>query len=445
VLSIGGLGTGMKASKVRLGLVAALAGAGFGLQVRTAHADPTFHVAGTFGVAYSDNVLGAPDVPPPGAPIGPPVADVGIHFAPGAALLHDGRRGRWALTYAHPMLLYVRHPLAHSSGDLANFLGMFALSPYDDLDVRVTLARMSSSIAGLNVPIGEREIGAVRTGNTTMVTLAAQHLYTHAFSPSWSAVAGGTAAVSTGIDGSGSMFAGTWNAGPRFTRERHMLGLAGTLMYARPLVADPLNAGYFSEQALVVGGEARWGWDWTERWSSQLSGGAVAPVVGRDIAKVRPVGSATIRYDNPWGYSMSLGWARGYVPSVVTGQTYFTDSLSLRGTLALWREGHLLATTTTGFAWSRVIDFARGIDTDVVKTGTVNAAIGWYPDALPHVILSYSFTKQFDAPENQILLPNFHRNIVGISLEYMWPPRVLPMSTSGARRVDGSDRPKTGP
>ncbi len=422
-----------------------LAGAALGLQVRTAHADPTFHVAGTFGVAYSDNVLGAPDVPPPGFAIGPPVADVGIHFAPGAALMHDGLRARWALSYAHPMLLYVRHPLAHSSGDVAGFMGMFALSPYDDLDARVTLARFSASIAGLNVPVGEREIGVVRTGDTTMVTLAAQHLYTHAFSDAWSAAASGTAAVSTAIDGSGSMFAGTWNAGPRVTWERHLLGVAATMTYARPLVGDPLHAGYFAEQALVLGGEVRWAWDWTERWSSQLSGGAVAPVVGSDVAKVRPVGSASIRYDNPWGYSIAAGWARGYVPSIVTGQTYFTDSLSLRGTLALWREGHVLATTASGFAWSRVIDFARGVDTEVVKTGLVNVALGWYPEALPHVVLSYSFTKQFDAPDAQILLPNFHRNIVGVSLEYLWPPRLLPMSVGGAQRVDGRDRPKMGP
>ncbi len=411
-----------------------------------AHNRPTtLHAIGAFGVVYSDNVLGAPDVPPPNIPsVGPPVTDVALQFAPGAALLHDGPRARWGISYTHPMLLYMRHPLAHSSGDVATFGGMFALSPLDEIDVRLSVSRFTSNVASLNVPAGEAEVGVVRSAATTMVNVGALHAYTRALAERWSLLVAGGGSVAVPLDGGGSMFAGTWSAGPRFALPRHLFGLSANLLYVRPLVGDPLHNGFFSDQSLVVGGEGRWAWDWTERWSSQLTAGAVAPVVGTDRPTPRPIGSAAIRYDDEWGYGASLAWTRGFVPNVVTGQTYYSDTIALRGGLPIYRPVGLIASATAGFAWSRVIDLSRDIDTDVVKTGVANVALGLYPAGLPRLIVAYQYTKQFDAPEGQILLPNFHRNLVSFTLEYMFPPRTLVIARGAGQRADGRDRPKVG-
>lgn len=403
-------------------------------------AEPTAHVTWSGSVRYGDNLLGAP-APGPGVPENAPrpLSDVGVQWSPGVLLRYVGPRARWILGYVHPMLLYVRHPLAHQSGDALAFTGTFFASPRDTVDVDVTLQRSSSTLTSLVEPVAEREIGPVRSAAAELIRAVAAVRHRHDLSHRWSASAELRSDLAVPLDDGAGLVSNGLSAAARATHERHAFETALTALHARILAGSRADTERRSSDLLLAGSELRWSWDATDHLSAQASAGATTVPLGLGGVPTRPVASASIGYDRD-AYAATLDWRHAFTPSALTGQLTYGDTLALRGRVPLVPTFRLEAASGSGVAWTRVLDEFRGLDTGLVTTVVLDVALEWAPDRLPRVTLGYQYTHQTSPNPGQLLLPSFDRSVVALGAEYVFPPPTGTVVRRMRRRVDGRDR-----
>lgn len=392
------------------------------------------------GVRYTDNVLGAP-LPGPLVPTDAPrpVSDVGIEWRPGCALRYaDSRLSLW-LAYAHPMLLYLSQTLAHQSGDVVSVRLDAAVSPRDAIDGQAVVSRSNSTLNSLIDRASDRAIEPVRSAAAELLRANGMLRHRHEFTERWSSEASFRAELALPIDdGSGIVTAGLFS-GARYARAGHAFGLGATVLASRLLGGVRSSLPGIPDGQVVVGPEAQWSWDWAEHWTSSVKAGLVSAVSGFESDVTRPTASVMLGFDR-LGESATLSWERAYAPNALTGQVYFGDTVALKGAVTPFSKMRLEFVSGTGLARARVVDSARFIDTDVVTTWIVDVGLGWTPRRWPRFAVAYQLTHQVAPNEGQLLLPSFTRNVVGVSVEYAFPPPSHRMPTGLGRRVDGADR-----
>jgi len=404
--------------------------------------EPTAHVTWRASVRWSDNILGAPK-PGPNVPENAPrpVADLGFEFTPGGALVYLGGRARWVLGYSHPMLLYVRHPLAHSSGDALTFAGSFVATPLDGVDVEASLVRSTSTLNSLVEPTAERIVGPVRSAAANLVRASSAVRHRHEWSERWQSLADLRMILAMPLDDGAGLFTLSGALAARVLHARHAFDLAATALYGRVVGGARATTTRVDSSQLLLGPELRWTWDVTTRFSTQATLGVVAPVVGLSEVTTRPVATAYVGYDHQ-GYAATVGYARAYVPSSLSAQLFFSDTFSLRGRVPVSREYFLDVLSGTGLSRSRMLDTVRGLDSGAVTTFVLDAGLAFARPRWPQLLLSYQWTHQVGPAAGQLLLPSFDRSVVSLGVEFMFPPpsawTLTPMGVR--RRVDGNDK-----
>jgi hypothetical protein len=290
------------------------------------------------------------------------------------------------------------------------------------------MGRYTSNMSTLQAS-KETRITAQRGSDSTLVTLGFGEEWTRQLSPSWAWMESGSAGFAIPVGGGSSMFTSTLSTGPRLALGDHAFSLTPSVTYSAPLGSEPAADTADTEGApgppsggqVLVGGLAEWQWAFAPPdWAAALRAGAIAALDAAQT-EVEPVGGAALRFQRD-GWAVALSYDRGYVPNIVTGQTFFSHRVALRGDIPIVPDLDLRASTGSGFALNRAIDVPRGVEADDVKTIIADAAVGWYPSLYPHVEARYQYTRQWDAPADQIVLPNFERNVISLSVTYMWPP-----------------------
>jgi hypothetical protein len=399
-------------------------------------AEPTIHPSGALAVSYDDNILAAPQYPPEGElDVGRPVQDVLIQYAPGVALNYITPRTTFGVFYSHPVIFYVKHPGADTSADIALADGKFVLSPEDVINAGFELARYSTNTTSLR-SAEDTPIMAQRGGDSTLIAMAMKQDYSHGFDEYWSFIEGGDAGLSIPLDGGSSLFACSVTAGPQLAFRDHAFALLPTFTYSRPVTDEPIeDTGFAASEMVLVGGRGRWHWVFSApEWSLSLNGGALAALEGTDT-EVEPLAGAAVRYLDR-GLGLSLIYDHGFVPNLITGQTYFSDTVALAGELPIVRERDILLRTSSGVAFSRAIDITRDVDTGTVNTLIGDFALGWYPELYPQIEVRYQHTRQWDAPPDQLILPNYTRNVVSLQVSYMFPPLVATFPKGHSRKPE---------
>jgi hypothetical protein len=414
-----------------------------GLCVGPARADTSVHATGSVSFGYDDNLLGAPDDPPAG--ILGPIQVWTLQPTPGLALYHDAPRARFLVSYAHSFVFYLNRINDSTSADVGSATGIFALSPVDELILSLGVNRFTTSQT-LTSSAQETGVGAQPGGDSTLLNLSLTEGWVRELSQDWRLIQALGAGFTFPIDAPGAqptIFSANASIGPEVTLGHHGLGVFANGIYTRPFLVGGASAeeqaGFLSEDQAVIGANARWRWDWTLDWGSELGAGLGIPFDAAGDVAVAPTWSALIRFDRE-GYAASLGYTRAITPNLITGQTYYSDTIALVGGIPLWAEGDIGLMTSSGFSWNRVIDEDQNIDTDIVNTWVADVAVGWFPELYPQVALRYQRIQQFNAPEDQTVLPNFTRNVATLTVSYMFPPRDFVLPKEPARRVDGGDR-----
>jgi hypothetical protein len=411
-------------------------------------AETTVHGTAGLTLEYNDNIGGVPDEVPP--ELDPLVADrvraFSIQPTPGVALYHDSERVRLGVTYAHAFVFYIGHSEFDTSADIGNVLGIFELSPTEELTMGLVVTRYSTGLSTLqsaNQTVVTAQTGG---GSSVFATNLAQG-YTKELSDEWSLLQTSGAGVSTPLGGDGlqpTTLVVSGGLGPQYEIIDHSFALLPSVSYTRPFYGEEPavveDAGFRSDDMFIVGGIGRWRWDWTEEWGSELSAGVMAPIGTDGDGTVAPVGSALIHFSQE-GYGASLGYTRSLGPDLITGQIYYSDAIHLSGTVPIVPKIHLLAQASTGFSWNRVVTSEQDLDGIAAKTWVADVGVGWFPEIYPNIQIRYQRTHQFDAPTDQILLPNFQRNVVSLTVSYAYPPRTITtVPTKPPQRVDGADR-----
>lgn len=385
-------------------------------------AEPTWHTTAEVTTSYSDNILAAPDVPPPvDPPIGPPTADLMMQFAPGVAVFYEDARTRLLATYAHPFIFFARHPAADTSADVLHGEAELLPTELDVVELKLDVGRYTTNVSTLQAS-SETAISAARGSSSTMFALGLSEEWRHELGRGWSWMQTASAGLGIPLAGGTSLFTGSVTTGPRLFLTDHAFALLPSFTYAAPLTDEPAESvGFQTGSQVIVGGRGQWHWVFSEpEWSLTASAGALAALEGGET-EVEPVGGAGLRFQKE-GYGVSLSYDRGYMPNVLTGQTFFSDRVGIRGDLPIVPKHDIRASTGSGFALNRMVDVPRELDIDRIKTIIVDAAVGWYPSLYPHIELRYQHTEQWDAPTDQIVAPNFTRNVFSVSVRYMWPP-----------------------
>ena len=91
---------------------------------------------------YDDNISA---VPPDAGPIGA----FGLEVSPGFAVYHDAAAERFVLRYSHPVIFYFGHMEQSTDADVASAIGLFHLTPLDDLLLDLEARRQSTNLFGL--------------------------------------------------------------------------------------------------------------------------------------------------------------------------------------------------------------------------------------------------------------------------------------------------------
>ena len=425
-----------------------------------AQSSTTVHGVGSLSLAYTDNMLGAPNDPEEGEE--GPVKVLYMEVSPGIALIHESPRALHTFQYTHPFTLYFGHEDDISQSDVASWNGVFTLSPRDDLFLGVTAERSNTQTPDFQRSASQTTTGSRVSGDSILFHGRVMQGYARALSEQWSL--GQTASVGSVIPldvpaPQANTYDVTVGLTPEYTvgRDAFALVSTATYFYIGEIDEDIMVAP--SSAQLILGSQLRWRRDLSPSWSSELAGGLAAAMRADPVrgGVWGPIASAAIRYDEE-GYQAALTANRTLGPDLVVARTVLADQLLLSGRVPIDREEHILFDVGTGYSYNRTLEveesgfvFAAPFSTpestngqqviSTFDTWVVDAAIGWYPEELPYVTLRYQHLEQIGNEDDADPTTSFRRNVVMLSTGMMWPSREVPeVPTGAAARVDNTDR-----
>ncbi len=387
-------------------------------------AQTSVHATGELGVGYNDNIQGAPDDPPAG--IRPAVSDFSIAVAPGITLFHAEPRWDLNLRYARAFVFFLANPSVDASADVFGADVGVALSPIDELDVGLAVARFSPNLSTLSAPAATTT-EAQPVGTFQILRSGFTERYQHAYSETTFVQQSGAVTFTTPLSAAAAQAATLFldtSAGPTWLTSDHLLAVALGTQYTRNFsreLADGtrlLKTDQVTPSALT-----RWQWTLAASWAIELRGGVALPFdFDPDILFV-PLAGAGVYYEND-GYFASLGYNRNVNSTLTTGQSFESDALALSGSVAVWEEAGLGVDGSLGIARNRLLDSRLASATVAANNWVADVGLRWATPQMPvSVGLRYQRLQQFDATNNQFRLPNYTRNAAMLTIGYIIPPR----------------------
>ncbi len=411
-----------------------------------ARAQPSIHATAEASIAYTDNMMSTTSEPLPGEP--EPIPVWFLVLTPGGAFYYDSPRYRFLVTYGHPFTFYFGHSDANSSADIGTMQGIFTLSPRDELTVGLGVQRTTTNLAMLQYGADQAAVTTQPPGASTLLTFDLNQGYSRELSLRWQLLqsAGGSVVVPLKTpEPQPYRYLVRGGLGAEYTFGHNAIAAMADVNYIYHTSVYQEDVEQDAEQQVLWSGRGRYRRDFSPSWSGEASAGvnfAWGPKGGTYIA---PIWGAAVRFHQE-GYSSELSYRREVTPNVIVGQTYLSDEIRLSGGVPVSREHHLLLSAATGISWNRIIDFNQEIQPDPVNAWVADAAFGWYPDLYPNIVLRYQHFQQFGSDQESTVLPNYHRNLVMLTVSYMFPSRDIGhVPTGPPQRVDGTDRDPLAP
>jgi len=410
------------------------------------------HATGTVTTGYDTNINGVGEDDPIS---GGPLRAFTIQPAPGLAFFVDTPRVRLGLTAVNTFLFYVGDPGAsdfNTTGqDVAGALA-YSLSPTEEIVITANWNRFTTNSVTLQGASETNIRATTGGGDSTLNTFAATESFTKEFTQFLRLVQSGSASFSfdenAAVTQQPPFLTVRGSLGPEAVLGDHALAVLPDAQWLQPTETsdDAAAQGFAQRQQLILTLPGRWRWDFALEWTSELSAGLTTTFTAGEQLTFAPVGTAGVFFTRD-SYNAGLSYQRSVTPDVITGQTFTLDAWSAQGSIPIWEPYNLGFQTSTGFALNSVVsetgDPAQDIDTGLVKTWLVDAAVGWRPPQYPSIEVRYQHFQQFGAPAGQQILPNFDRDVVTLVLSYSYPAQNVALPTGQPRRVDGSDRDRT--
>ncbi len=411
--------------------------------------ETSLHARGSVSIAYTDNMMGAPSDPAPGEP--GPIDVWFLELAPGLTLFSDQQTSRHIITYTHPYTMFLGESEANAHADAAEWRAMFTLSPRDELMTGISAYMSTTRLDALRNSSDTMTVDPTLLGDNTILRVDAVENYTRDLSRDWRVLQNAGAGLVYPIDTVGpqpTRYLGRLGFGIEHTAGDNAYALLGegTYYVLSPIEEDGVEIEPSEEQIISTA---------AFRYRRDLSRTLMAEVIAGVTGAMRPgelgdgiwafTPSAALRYNEDL-YEAELSVSRSVSPSLITGQTYLSDAVRLRGVVPIHREAQILMRSSVGYAQNRVLDLENDELQSRFNSWVADATIGWYPDDLPSVFLRYSHYQQSGNEDDNLVAPDYHRNLVMLSVAGIWPSREMGLvATEPPQRVDEGDRDPTAP
>ncbi len=411
--------------------------------VSTASAQLSIHGSGSASVGYNDNISNAPSDPVPGAPVR--VGDAFIGVSPGLMLMYQGPRASFVANYQRPATFFVRNPGTEVSADVASFISEFQLTENDTLNLGVNGSRSTSRAITLGQP-QDTQLTAVTATPISFITFGVGEQWSHVISERWSLV---QAATFTGLVPIDSIQAERGDAGLsvsafyRWDQSAISLNAGGTAAYipgTADTTADPLLQ--LDRSPIIVSATVGYVQDLSPTWSINTNvGGVVAHDPSVDDTYLGGLWGAGINMVIE-DYQAALLYQRTVAPTLLTGITTLSDTVTLNGPVPITRKPAFAALGTVGFSANQQISIDDSVSSPF-KTFVADVGLGWLDPRYPNVIVRYTRSQQFDVEpgaEANVAIGNFSANQVMATVAWTLPTLAQP-PTIGQRptRADAGD------
>jgi hypothetical protein len=403
----------------------------------------SLHARGEVSVAYTDNLYGTPATPVVGR--AGPLQIWFLAVAPGLELYRDEAKALYLVTYTHPFTLYFGRFDARTQSDLLSAQGIFSLSESDELTLVLDAAQTSSALAALQSAPGSD--GPQLGGHDTLLSASGSELWRHDLSDSWRQ----TQSLSVGAlqpQSSALPQPARWDATAgwmlEYLTDRNAWGLelqSTWFLVGQSRQPGTVGVSQSTQQEVLLRGGLQWRRDLSEEFSSVAAGGAVLATQLGGKTMAEPVWGAIIAWNRQAAHA-ELGYQRTVLPSLMTGQIMRADTVQLAAQWPLLSDSGLYLGTEHRLTANRVLSTDNDNGSTHFKLWSSSISAGWLAaEPYPTVQVSYEHFKQFDVPEASVLLPQFSRNTVMLTLSSRWPARdVQPVPTASPLRVDEQDR-----
>lgn len=392
----------------------------------TAHAQQGgLRAAGNVTAAYDDNILNSPDLERRG---------IVTAVRPGILFEYATPRSTFFVGYTRSFVFYTLTSTDEgaltspgASADGANLAFGYELSPLDRLSMTARLSRAPSNISLLGDP-SDRTTNAARGDDLQFIEVAFETGYEHDFSDRWTLATGSGVGVTQPVGelgDQGSLITIGASVAPRLTLDRHIFELNAVTQYTRSETANLTH--------VIPANTLGHRWLFAERWSTELSAGIALPFDFNGNFNVVPVGAAGLHYVD-FDYGASLRASRSFDANPTLQRVFYSDSVALSGTVPLWRDQGLTIDGAIGAGINRVVDDTQDTDASSAANFVADVGIQWRPPEQPLAFgARYQRSQQFDSSD-PVLIPNVKRNVVALSVEYVWPMRTTQRSRLYRRR-----------
>ena len=402
--------------------------------------------------AWTDNVLSAPDLPPPGQ--AGPQSDVYFEIKPGLIFSSGTARAIQRLAYFFTADLFATHSEANSYNHRLEWAGFFLPSKTTELLLGVALTEgrlntfnlsQGSSLTPILVtpPGGVDFFGATASENFNWDITAQWRLFQtlnfNAYVPFNPRTMPDTYQVDQHLVSERAFRKDAFGFDLRIDVTEFTEVRGPTNDASGQLVADGVVEP--EQRILITGAVAKWRHDFGHFWNLELNFGFVETnrLQGGGVAIFQPAAKAAFRFLHDYGQA-ELSYDHTVMPNPIVAQTFALDQVALRGAVPLGLKSHVSIAATVAYQHGRVIDFDQGGDLASTDVVLVDGSVTWAPRREIQIYARYQYFDQVGHQDDFLPEPSFTRHNVLVGAIATWPGEAAAtVPTRQALRVDRSD------
>lgn len=395
------------------------------------------------GGGYTDNVLSVADNDPAGKE-----GDYFYQVSPGLIFSQESKRFVHQAIFTLGLSRYVERSEANTFSSRLSYRGLYAVDPLSSLTLQVNGVNGRTNTFNTEVPDGGMEI--LPRGGTTyasgMIGQGFRRRESRFFR--WSQDASARAFLPLGdVANLGSNYYFGLGGGAERLWKHHALGFRVTTQYnINGGGFDPSGAAFDAEKLVILGGEARWLWDLSLRWSFEGRAGGQFVVVAPEFNKglVQPTGLAALRYAFERG-RIEASYRHTIQPNLLVSLTTVNHTVQLRGGIPIPGTEAWSLFASAGYSRGQVLDLDMQALTVETEQVFANASLNYRPVREFAVSLRVYSNQQARSRVIVGIPEGYTRNQVWLTLTGTYPPRAaaeVPLRQQ--IRVDGSDEAEQG-
>jgi hypothetical protein len=394
-------------------------------------------------LGYTDNVQGTPDDPPPGSEIPAASPDAFAILSPGVVYAVEEAAQTHKLSYTYVANLYATESASNGYSNRLEWEGFYIVSRLVELEAGASVIQSHHHTLQTLANASATAVSAAFPGTSPFVLARLGEALSARPWRNWTLREAVTAGLQTpifpGIEAPTTFELSTRLGADRRIRD-HAVGVEVGADYS--IIDNSVDSSgrrLGPQSQVILPARGRWRHDWSRRFTSELSAGAVHVwKITSDASFWQPTGLALLAYTTRDGEA-EVSYRRTVRTDLFLGNTFLIDEFALRGSLPLDKRATVVLDASGGIQDARLIDLDGELATEL-DVWLVDVGGSW--QALDHlrVGLRYQHIDQVSGAELPPLPLSFVRNTIMATATLEYPPDDrMPRTHRPVRRVDRED------